>query len=231
MSLNGFISTSETLVKNYLYSCSLESMLQRNGKQRRHSPTSGSTWCRNTRPARWPTGSMWTKTNISSHGALPINDLGTYKNIIRNKSWYLSERFGSIRFNVYFCTDIIVKFLITANMATKIQQIPKSEPNASLLFGKWLSRQGLESLTNKTFPAGKPRGRRCRTGARTRGAQRDIWPSWWQFIDFSLAIWNYFIRFAENYKKQTLWHSHSYATRCSTLLSTTITWKTMWTQR
>lgn len=70
----------------------------------------------------------------------------------------------------------------------KIQQIPKSEPNASLLFGKWLSRQGLDSLTNRTFPAGKPRGRRCRSGARTRGVQRDIWPSWWQFIDFSLAI-------------------------------------------
>lgn len=58
-------------------------------------------------------------------------------------------------------------------MATKIQQIPKSEPNASLLFGKWLSRQGLESLTNRTFPAGKPRGRRCRTEVRTRGVQRE----------------------------------------------------------
>lgn len=56
----------------------------------------------------------------------------------------------------------------------KIQQITKSEPNASLLFGKWLSRQGLDSLTNRTFTAGKLRGRRCRIGARTRGAQRDI---------------------------------------------------------
>lgn len=30
-------------------------------------------------------------------------------------------------------------------MATKIQQILENEPNTSLLFGKWLSRQGLDS--------------------------------------------------------------------------------------
>lgn len=46
---------------------------------------------------------------------------------------------------VYFYIEFIVKFTIKANMATKIQQILETKPHSSLLFGEWLSRQGLDS--------------------------------------------------------------------------------------
>lgn len=36
-------------------------------------------------------------------------------------------------------------------MATKIQQILENEPNTSLLFGKWLSRQGLDSREQHAY--------------------------------------------------------------------------------
>ena len=37
------------------------------------------------------------------------------------------------------------------NMVKKIQQIPESEPNASLLFGEWVSRQGLDSQEQHAY--------------------------------------------------------------------------------
>lgn len=51
----------------------------------------------------------------------------------------------------YFCMVNIVKFIIKANMATKIQQILESHPNSSLFFGNWLTKQGLNSKEQHSY--------------------------------------------------------------------------------
>ena len=59
--------------------------------------------------------------------------------------------FGYSGWTVYFCIENIVKFTITANMATKIQQILESNPNSSLFFGDWLTKQGLNPKEQHSY--------------------------------------------------------------------------------
>ena len=45
----------------------------------------------------------------------------------------------------YFCDELVYTFAELTNMATKIQQILESYPDSKILFGEWLSDQGLDA--------------------------------------------------------------------------------------
>ncbi len=45
----------------------------------------------------------------------------------------------------YFCNEFVFTFAELTNMATKIQQILESYPDSKILFGEWLTEQGLDS--------------------------------------------------------------------------------------
>ena len=52
---------------------------------------------------------------------------------------------------LYLCLKFILKFAIKTNIATKIQHILESNPNRTLFFGDWLSKQGLTAKEQHAY--------------------------------------------------------------------------------
>lgn len=56
-----------------------------------------------------------------------------------------------MKFKPFICMKFHYKFAIKTNMATKIQQILESTPRNTVLFGSWLTEQGLDAKSQYSY--------------------------------------------------------------------------------
>lgn len=82
---------------------------------------------------------------------MKITEKVNMKQKIYNFFHFFELEFVYLTLKLYLCNKFLIKFAKLSNMGTKIQQILESHPNSKILFGEWLSSQGLDAKSQYAY--------------------------------------------------------------------------------